>query len=317
MIEIVAADIGGTHARFAIAAIDGGKVVALGETVKLRTAAYDGVQSAWKAFAGMIGRRLPSAAGIGIAAPIAGDELRFVNNDWIIRRKSLADDLGLSQLTLVNDFGAMAYAVNALGSHDMRSLCGPDLPLPVDAPVTVIGPGTGLGCAILLRRGGRPCVIETEAAHIGFAPRWPSEDILLQSMRSEYGRVSNERVVSGPGLASLYAAHGGSPGHSDAELWGAALAGDDSLATAALDQFVSIFGAVAGDVSLAHGALGVAVVGGLANRIFSRHGTDDFHAAFVDKGRYTSRMQSIPVKIITHAEPGLFGAASAFAEEHR
>ncbi|MBB4633591.1 glucokinase [Sphingosinicella soli] len=311
--KIVAADIGGTHARFAIAEVAGGKWLDLGAPVTLKSADYDGIEAAWATLPAAFGAALPDAAAIAVAAPIEGDVLAFVNNDWEIRRTGLSDRLGLKAMTLLNDFGAMAHGVAALGHGATEHLCGPDVLLPLDHPVSVIGPGTGLGSAILLRRGGRIDVVETESAHIAFAPLDTVEEAMMPALRQMYGRVSNERLVSGPGLAAIRAAlDPQAPPMSDAGLWAAALSGGD----AAFDRFAMIYGAVAGDIALAHGAMGVAIVGGLSNRSKARLRASGFHDRFIDKGRYAARMERIPVRLVTHEHTGLVGAAAAFAQEH-
>lgn len=316
MTQIVAADIGGTHARFAIAEIAGGRLARLGDPVTLKSAEHDGLESAWAALPAAFGRALPAYAAVGIAAPIEGEVLAFVNSGWEIRRTGLAERIGTQRLLLLNDFGAMAWGVDALGDGATEALCGPDEPLPRDAPVTVIGPGTGLGCAILLRRAGNVTVIETEAAHAGFAPLDAVEDAMLPHLRARYGRVSNERLASGPGLAAIRAAMTpDAPVLSDADLWAAALAGEPGAANA-FARFAMILGSVAGDTALAHGAMGVAMVGGIANRAKKQLRDSGFHARFVAKGRYEERMRRIPVRLVTHPHTGLVGAAAAFAREH-
>lgn len=311
--RIVAADIGGTHARFAIAEVAGGRCRELGAPVTLKSGDFDGIEAAWAALPAAFGHALPEAAAIAVAAPIEGDVLAFVNNDWKIRRAGLAERLGLRALTLLNDFGAMAHGVAALGHDATEHLFGPDVPLPADHPVSVIGPGTGLGSAILLRRGGRIEVVETEAAHIGFAPLDATEEAMMPALRRMYSRVSNERLVSGPGLAAIREAlDPDAAPMTDADLWAAALAGDEADA---FDRFAMIYGAVAGDVALAHGAMGVAVVGGLSNRAKARLRASGFHARFIDKGRYEGRMRRIPVRLVTHMHTGLVGAVAAFAQD--
>jgi glucokinase len=311
--KIVAADIGGTHARFAIAQVAGGQCVELGEPVTLKSADFEGIEAAWATLPAAFGKPLPSAASLAVAAPIEGDVLAFINNDWEVRREGLAARLGLDALTLLNDFGAMAHGVAALGHEATEHLCGPDTPLPTDHPVSVIGPGTGLGSAILLRRKGRIEVVETESAHIAFAPLDTTEDAMVPALKRAYGRVSNERLVSGPGLAAIRSALAPDAAPmTDADLWAAALAGEEK---AAFDRFAMIYGAVAGDIALAHGAMGVAIVGGLSNRAKALLRASAFHARFIDKGRYAARMQRIPVRLVTHHHTGLVGAAAAFAQD--
>jgi glucokinase len=313
--QIVAADIGGTHARFALAQIAQGERPALGAMRKYRTREYDGLGAAWAAFERDSGP-LPRAAAIAVAAPIEGDVLTFMNSHWRIARHGLAAALGLDRLVLLNDFGAVAHAVSIMLPAEMAPICGPG-DLPADGVVSVLGPGTGLGVAILDRRRG-VSVIETEAAHIGFCPLDSEEERIARALAGRYGRASVERVVSGPGLIDVHRALGGQGEWDSATagaLWDSAIAGRDPVAARALALLVRCFGAAAGDIALAHGAMGVAITGGLANRILPLLRGTEFAARFAAKGRYRARMERTPVRLLTLAEPGLLGAAIAFQRE--
>lgn len=315
--EIVACDIGGTHARFAIATIADGHVVALGEPVTLRTADHAGLPTAWEAFGAQLGRPLPRFAGIAVAAPVDGDVLKMTNSPWIIRPALIAERLGLERFALVNDFGAIGHAVAQLGADAFVHICGPTV-LPEAGVTTIVGPGTGLGVAQLLRRGGRAHVIETEGGHVDFAPLDSIEDAILRHLRARHTRVSIERLVSGPGLTAIYEALSAIEARpvtarDDKALWQAALAGEEVLLTSALDRFCRILGAVAGDLALAHGANAVVLAGGVGLRLADRLATSGFAERFAAKGRYEARMAALPVRLITHPQPGLFGAAAAFA----
>jgi glucokinase len=164
-------------------------------------------------------------------------------------------------------------------------------------------------------------VVETEGGHIDFAPLDPVEDRILTRLRLRYRRVSVERLASGPGLANLYEALAAIEDrpvllHNEKALWQAALAGTDTLAAAALDRFCRILGAVAGDIALAQGAAAVVIGGGLGLRLADLLPGSGFGERFIAKGRFEGRMTRIPVKLIAHPQPGLFGAAAAFAAEH-
>jgi glucokinase len=143
--EIVAVDIGGTHARFALAEVAHGRVVALGDPAILTTAEHASLRVAWDSFAGTLGRPMPRDAAITVACPVQGDVLKLTNNPWVIRPAQLAASLGLDRYTLVNDFGAVSHAVVQLDAAHLRHLHGPDLPLPTQGVISIVGPGTGLG----------------------------------------------------------------------------------------------------------------------------------------------------------------------------
>ncbi|HKA65938.1 MAG TPA: glucokinase [Methyloceanibacter sp.] len=319
--ELVAVDIGGTHARFAIADVDHGRVRRLGDATTLRTDTYASLQTAWEAFGEQVGRALPRATAIAVACPVIGDVLKLTNNPWIVWPEQIGDRLGVDRVTLINDFGAVAHAVVNVEHEHLRHLCGPDLPLPKQGVITILGPGTGLGVAHVLRREDRNHVIECEGGHIDYAPLDGIEDAILARLRQRYRRVSVERIVSGPGLANIYEALAAIEGRSvqamdDKALWAAALSGEDGLAAAALDRFCMALGGVAGDIALAQGAKAAIIAGGLGLRLVDVLPRSGFASRFTAKGRFEQMMAAIPVKVITHPQPGLFGAAAAFAEEH-
>lgn len=318
--DIVTADIGGTHARFALARIEDGRVIALEAETVIKTAQHASLQTAWEAFGAQLGRPRPRAASIAVACPVQGDLLKFTNNPWIIRVSALKQQLELDELTLVNDFAAIGHAVAQLDDESYRWLCGPKKPLPADGVISVIGPGTGLGVAQVVRHGGGYDVISTEGGHISFAPFDQLEDRILSHLRQRYLRVSAERIISGPGLANIYAAlsaieHRPANVSDDKALWDAALSGADSLAAAALERFCLCLGACAGDIALAQGASAVVIAGGLGLRIADLLSQSGFAQRFTAKGRFESLMTAMPVKLITHPQPGLFGAAAAFRAE--
>ena len=314
--RIVAADIGGTNARFAIAELRPGERPRIGEARRYPTAEHPGLASAWRTFAADAGEPLPPALAVGAAGPVAGGRVRFVNSDWTIDMDSLAAQLGVERWTLLNDFGAVAQAVTVLEPDELAYLSGPESPLPADGITTVLGPGTGLGVAILLRRGQVIEVIETEGAHIGFAPHDQEEERIERALREQYGRCSVERVVSGPGLLDIYRALGGRSFNDDVALWEAALRGSDSAAADALDALVKAFGSAAGDLALAHGSNAVVISSGLSRQLGDKLRLPLFRGRFIAKGRYRAHMESIPVRLALHEEPGLLGAAVAFQRRH-
>jgi glucokinase len=247
--------------------------------------------------------------------------LKLTNNPWVIRPALINERLRVDQYTIVNDFGAVAYAVATLGEDDFRHICGPTGALPETGVISIVGPGTGLGVAALLKKNDGYEVIETEGGHIDFAPLDVLEDRILIELRRSFRRVSIERIASGRGLWNLYEALGAIEGqnlsfHDEKELWAAALAESDSLATAALDRLCLTLGAVAGDMALAQGAVAVVIAGGVGLRLADYLSRSGFRDRFIAKGRFERRMDEMQVKLITHPQPGLFGAAAAFAKEH-
>lgn len=319
--QVAVADVGGTHARFALAQIENGRVASLGEPVTLRTSEHGSFQLAWQEFGRRPGIELPNELAIAFAGPVGGEVLKLTNNPWVIRPSLIKERLGVDRYTIVNDFGAVAHAVATLGENDFRHLCGPAQPLPERGVISIVGPGTGLGVAALLRKGDGYDVIETEGGHVDFAPLDVLEDRILAELRKSFRRVSVERIASGRGLWNLYEALGAIEGqglrfHDEKELWTAALTGSDSLANAALDRLCLTLGAVAGDMALAQGAVAVVIAGGVGLRLADYLPRSGFRDRFIAKGRFERRMDEMPVKLITHPQPGLIGAAAAFAKEH-
>lgn len=321
--EIVAVDVGGTNARFARATLDAAGVPTLGTVRKYKVAEHASLEACWAAFArddaAAESTPLPDAACIAFATAIAPEVIKLTNSSWMIRKATLADDLGLAHVHLVNDFEAVANAVAKLPLEHLPSLFGPDEPLPANGTVTVVGPGTGLGVALIVMTEGKARVVATEGGHLDFAPLDPLESRVVDWMREKFLRVSTERIVSGPGLNYIYRALA-TIGHDrvelmdDADLWAAALDNTDPFARTALDRFLLSYGSVAGDLALAHGPGAVVLAGGLTGRMLPLLPTSGFHERFTAKGRFQSLMAQVPVRFADHPEIGLFGAAAAYKD---
>jgi len=319
--QIVAADIGGTNARFARATLDARGAPALGTVRKYHVGDFPSLAACWRVFAEEEGDDLPPRLSIAFAAPLSSETIKLTNSSWVIRPARLAEELGLASVRLVNDFEAVAHAVARLPMDHLDLLFGPDKPFPRTGGVTVLGPGTGLGVALIAFDEGVPHIVATEGGHLDFAPLDPLEARILDQLRRELLRVSTERIVSGPGLNNLYKALATISGEkvalmSDADLWARALEGRDAQARIALERFCLAYGAVAGDLALAHGPHHVVLAGGLTQRmrdfLVNQSG---FHERFTAKGRYQSLMRSIPVRLADHPEIGLYGAAAAYREQ--
>lgn len=320
MPTIAVADLGGTHARFAFATVAAGRAPRLGPELVLKTADHPDFLDAWRAFLAAQKREAPAAAVLAVSCPARGEVIRFANNPWSLRRSTLADELGVGSVQIINDFGAIGHAVAALG-HDGLP---PDHFAPIFATaatapfrpraISVIGPGTGLGVALTLLDATGHRVIETEGGHIGCAPRDAFETALAARAAQKFGRASAERLISGPGLGEIFEQLSGRATASDdlKALWEAALSGADSLASEALHRFCGLFAAFCGDVALIHGAEAIVLAGGLAPRMKDLLAGPIFARNFVDKGRYRALIAATPVFLLTHPQPGLLGAARAF-----
>lgn len=320
MTELIAIDVGGTHARFARAVISDGSIE-LTEPVTLKTSDFASLESAWDAYAKEAGEPLPDAAAIAIAGPVTGETVRMTNNSWVLHTGALDEQLEIDKVTVINDFGAVAHAVARAPESDLIHIAGPDRPLPETGTVSVIGPGTGLGVAHFHRYAGGYHVQATEGGHVDFAPVDQIDDRLLTRLRERHRRVSLERVVSGPGIIEIRAVLGAIEGRYMAELedkaiWQLGLSGEDTLCAAAVERFCQSLGSVCGDYALAHGASALVLAGGLGLRLKDTLPGSGFAERFRFKGRYERMMEGIPIKMIVHPQPGLFGAAAAFAREH-
>jgi glucokinase len=323
--ELISADIGGTHCRFAIAKRHGDGCITLSHEAKLKVAEHASLQTAFEAYREALARPVPRNAAIAVAAPVEGELLKLTNNPWVIRPALTAERLGLESAMLVNDFAAVAHAVAACGPADFAPIAGPGEGLPKSGVISVIGPGTGLGVAMLLtgpHPAARPRVVATEGGHVDFAPLDSLEDMVLAQLRAQFRRVSVERIVAGPGLANIHAALAAIegravPARDDKALWEAALVDKDPLAEAAFDRWCLALGSVVGDLALAQGADAVVLAGGMLPRVQHLLPTSGFHARFMAKGRFEARMAAIPILRITHPEPGLLGAAAAWFEREQ
>ena len=321
--DLVSVDIGGTHARFVIATIHDDGSITMGEPETIHTEDHASFQTAWEDFRDRMGGSLPPRVSMAIAGPVGGDVIRFTNNPWIIRPALVKEKLGVDSYCIVNDFEAVAHAVARCGEDQFIHLTGPDKPLAPTGRLSVLGPGTGLGVAHLYREpDGTYRVSATEGGHIDFAPIDQIDDAILARLRKRHNRVSVERVVAGPAISDIYQALAAMEGkpvteEDDIAIWTRGQDGSDSLAAAAVDRFCMSLGSVAGDIALAQGGFGgVVIAGGLGYRIRETMLKSGFAERFKAKGRFQELMASIPVKLIIHPQPGLYGAAAAYAREH-
>jgi len=323
---VLVADIGGTNARFALADLDARHPrPRLHDERKLSGDEFASLQHAIRHYVAAIGEHPPiRRAAIAVASPVTGDEIRLTNRSWSFSRRELKDELKLAELQVLNDFGAAARAIPALRDDEKMIIHhgDEDRPLP---PISVIGPGTGMGVA-LITEFGADCwhVIETEGGHVSYAPLGSEEAEIYDWLLSRHDRVSVERVLSGDGLARIHAALSGkdpSKTHTPnaaladpAWIVGQALAGEDVIARRALARFCAILGSFAGDCALIHGARTVAIAGGMTPRFANFLRASAFVERFLAKGRFAAWMERVRVAVVTHPEPGLLGAAMSLRE---
>jgi glucokinase len=308
------ADIGGTNVRFALTD-PAAPAPAVLQPRSLPAARFASLQHAAEHYLAEVGVT-PRRAAIAVACPVHGEEIRLTNRAWSFTRSELRTALGLAQLTVINDFGAVAWAVPALQAHERAHLYGPD-DATLHGPASVLGPGTGLGVALLVGDAARGWqVVETEGGHVSFAALGEEEQAIAHWLAGRFGRASNERVLSGSGLAHIDAALRGAAYDTHAlrdpaEIVAAALAGHDIVARRALARFCAVLGSVAGDCALLHGARTVTIAGGMVPRFVPFLRSSAFRERFLAKGRFASLLESVAIHVITHPNPGLLGAAMA------
>src|SRR5690242_10264350 len=252
---ILVGDVGGTHARFALVEPSGSQW-RITRRVDL-DAEFAQFEDAVRTCLERLGST-PTATAIAVAGPVTKGSATFTNRGWHASESALLA-LGFKHALLINDFAALAFGALDLDSKYLRTI-GPELSGLEGEPVSIVGAGTGFGAACVARFRGRQLPISTEGGHIGFAPVGARESEVHRLLSNRFGRVSVERILSGPGLANLYKAISELDGRTAddieaQEIQVRAEAGD-SLCAEALSIFCAVFGSVAGDFALAHGARG-------------------------------------------------------------
>jgi glucokinase len=311
---LLVGDIGGTNARFALAAAD---QPGFRDEQTLKCADFASAEDAIKHYLDSVAAATPAAICLAAAGPIVKESVRFTNNPWTISAADLRADFSIEAVRLLNDFEAIAWSIPMLDRDHLMPIGLPEARSLADRNFTVgvIGPGTGLGCVGLKKMGDQLIPIAGEAAHGGFAPETQVQLDILQQLRERYDRVSSERVVSGGGIENVYRAlcriHGEKRAAlSAAEIFAASGENGDPRANEAVEVFFEVLGQVAGDFSLALGAFdGMFIAGGIAKRYPERLANSRFREGFERKGRYRSLLEQVPTQLITHPEPGLLGAA--------
>jgi glucokinase len=316
--EGLVGDVGGTNARFALVDAQGHIRNPRSFSARQYASLADVIAEYLEQTAG---RKHPPRAVIAVAGPVLDGEIEFTNLDWQISEGDLLAQFEFEAVELINDFAAQALACPLLEPDDLRPLGAAHRP-GTDCPIVVLGAGTGFGVAGLARGERGDVAIPTEGGHAAFAPYDDVEVEIWKRLKARYGRVSIERLLSGPGLFDLYRALAEIDGVNaelpdDKGVIEAANAGD-RRAWLAADRFCAILGSVAGDLALSFGARGgVFVSGGLAPRLADQLATSAFRARFEDKGRLSPFVASIPTSLVLHPYPAIVGAARQLAQMER
>ena len=320
---ILAGDIGGTNARLAYFQTQNGNLRLISEHV-YPSPEYNELGEIVSKFLKETGAR-PEAACFGIAGPVHNGRVETSNLPWVIEQSRLAQQIQLPATLLINDLEASAWGIGALNPQDLTPLNQVSLAIGNQA---VIAPGTGLGEAGLFWDGTQHQVFACEGGHADFAPQGDLQIDLLRFLAVRYGHVSYERVLSGPGLVNVYEflrskdssreptgfAAQVAGGSAAAAISHAALAGTNPLAVAALDLWISVYGAEAGNLALKTMATGgIFLGGGISPKILPKLMGPGFMKAFLEKGRLRPLLEGIPVQVITNDKAGLLGAARCAA----
>jgi glucokinase len=323
-VTVLAGDIGGT--KTALALFDKtarGLVLLRDDTLPSR--GFASLELAIETFLAAGPRPVIEAVCLGVAGPVVDGRCVATNLPWVIDERALAAAIPAGRVKLLNDLEVAAHGVLGLPEAELHTL---QPGTPRRGHMVLIAAGTGLGEALIVQDGDRRLVIASEGGHADFAPRDDVEDDLLRFLRKEFGRVSLERILSGPGLFNVYrflrdtgwtresaeVAERMRAGDPSAVVTEMALAGRDPMCAKALDLFVSVYGAEAGNLALKAMAVGgVFVGGGIAPRILSRLTDGAFVTAFRDKGRLAAVMEAMPIRVALNPRAPLLGAAKVAA----
>jgi glucokinase len=302
------ADIGGTHARFALGEADG----SVSDPLVLACRDFPGPAAAAEAYLATVADKgAPRKGAFAVASPVIGDTIDMTNHTWTFRIDDVRRDLNLDDLRVINDFAAIALAVPHLGEAD-RHQVGGGTAVP-DAPIAVLGPGTGLGVSALVPAGGGWVPLATEGGHVTMAATTEREDAVIALLRRD-GHVSAEDVISGVGLVNLYRAlselekEKPAPDVTPAEVTERALEGTCPRGSEALEMFCVLLGTAAANLALSLGARGgVYVAGGIVPKLGDAFAASGFRRRFEDKGRFSDYLAAVPTYVVTHELPAFVG----------
>ncbi len=314
---LIAADVGGTHARIALvgAAIDGQCAFPIQQYRTYACADFPDLAAIIDTFRRDVVQAPIASAALAIAGYVVDDAVVNANLPWPVSISNLRTALDLRELAIVNDFVAIAHAIGHINVADALLLSGPATAQ--EGPALVVGAGTGLGAAVRIPHRGDWVVLATEAGHATLAATTDFEADILRELRKRGSRVLIEHVLSGTGLANLDAAIRtlrGAPAQTltPAQISAAAIAQSDPIATETLAVFCGWFGSMLGDLALLCGGAqgGIYLAGGVLPQIKALLVRSAFIERFLDKGAMHEALARTPVRLIDHAQLGVIGAAS-------
>jgi len=317
---ILVADIGGTNARLAIATLPaGGGTPHLSDFRAYPCTDYNELDLVLSEYFSGLKGKSPKFACFAVAGPVADRSAHLTNLGWHLNADQLESKFGFEILHLVNDFAALARSTTVLGQNDLRALRGGD-PAKKTGPVSVMGPGTGFGLALLVRHKSGYAIVPGEGGHISFVPHGDLETKVWYALQKSIGRVTVETLLSGVGLMRIYRElchiQNMTPLNYDPRTISyQALDQGDEICLETLRVFCSMLGSVAGDIVLSHGATGgVFLGGGILPKIADFFVNSDFVERFLDKPPMQEFVSKVPVHLITAPDAALKGAALMFEE---
>lgn len=312
---LLVADIGGTNARFGLVEHNSNTPnYTTSQQITLRCANYPDMGSMIKACCVEFKIDMPEYACLAMAGPIAHGFAQMTNLDWKFSIDELRDQLGMKTLHVINDFAALAYATPFLPETDTKTLYAANAN--PEAPIVVMGPGTGFGMAILVPENGSWKIIPTEGGHASFAPTTEKELAIKSFLLKEQSHVSVENILSGGGLVNLYRALAHIAGveaqpYSPADVSIKGLANDDAICREAVVTFCNTLGAVAGDKAVSTGARGGVVIGGgITPKLLGLLPDTQFEERYKNKGPMAQYVSAIPIKLILNDTAALIGSAA-------
>jgi glucokinase len=318
----LAADVGGTHARIGLVSQqpDGPRPVTVLQYHRYACADWPSLTAVLRDFVSQLdGSVQVDRCAVASAGYVLGDAIVNDNLPWPVSIRDIRDSLGIGQLAVVNDFEAVAYATQFLGQADTTPVIETSAPA-ARGPVLVMGPGTGLGSAVLLPGQPHATVLATEAGQIALAPGNEREIAILRHLARDRAYVSFEHALSGPGLLNLYHALCALNAQAPAltlpnQVTQAALARSDAAAVEALEIFCGLLGSFVGDLVLLYGARGgVFLAGGILPQIRDVLLTSSFRQRFFNKGVMRAFLQQVPVRLMEHGQHGVIGAAGLYLD---
>lgn len=315
------ADIGGTNARFALET-GPGRFEAIEVLSCQQHATLANAIRAYLALPQTAGRSADVRhAAIAIANPVTGDQVRMTNHHWAFSIEALRQECGFDTLEVVNDFSALARSLPHLGGQKRQVGGGAAVP---DAPLGLLGAGTGLGVSGLIPApaGARAgwTALRSEGGHVSFSPIDETEVAILQYAWREFDHVSSERLLSGAGVELIYRALSERAGRPDSlpapEISRRALSGECALCDEVLEAFCGMLGTAAGNLAITLGAQGgVYIGGGIVPRLGERFDNSSFRRRFEQKGRFSDYLAQVPTYVITADYPAFLGVSAILSEK--